>query len=100
MPDEAEISVEVCYAKADVQAVAALKLSRGTTAADAVKQSGLARRFPELESGAQPLGIYGKRVDGSHVLKDGDRVEIYRPLTADPKEARRKRAARSQTKKV
>ena len=95
MPGESEISVEVCYARADVQAVVALTLEAGTTARDAVEQSGLVHRFPELASGTQPLGVYGKRVEGNYVLKEGDRLEIYRPLTADPKEARRKRAARS-----
>ncbi|HEV7164942.1 MAG TPA: RnfH family protein [Gammaproteobacteria bacterium] len=100
MPGEPEIAVEVCFARPDVQAVVALKLSAGTTALDAVKQSGLAHRFPELADSTQPLGVFGKRVDGSYVLKDGDRVEIYRPLTIDPKEARRKRAARSNTKKT
>jgi len=94
MASEAEISVEVCYARPDVQAVAALKVVLGTTAGDAVKQSGLARRFPELD-GTQPLGIYGRRVADDHVLQDGDRVEIYRPLTVDPKEARRRRAEKN-----
>lgn len=95
MASEAEISVEVCYARADVQAVVALKLARGSTAGEAVGQSGLARRFPELD-GSQPLGVYGKWVAADHVLQEGDRVEIYRPLTMDPKEARRRRAATKQ----
>ena len=97
MASDAEISVEVCYARADVQAVAALKLTRGSTARDAVEQSGLAHRFPELD-GTQPLGVYGKRVADDYTLQDGDRVEILRPLTVDPKEARRRRAAK--TKKL
>ena len=94
MASEPEIGVEVCYAKADVQAVAALKLPAGSTAQEAVSRSGLAHRFPELD-GTQPLGIYGKRVAGDYVLQEGDRVEILRPLTADPKEARRRRAAKN-----
>ena len=94
MPNEAEISVEVCYAKADVQAVVALKLPIGTTARDAVLQSGLARRFPELD-GSQALAVYGKRVADDYPLEEGDRVDILRPLTADPKEARRRRAAKT-----
>ena len=94
MPNEAEINVEVCYAKADVQAIVALKLPVGTTARDAVLQSGLARRFPELD-GSQPLGVYGKRVASDYLLQEGDRVEILRPLVADPKDARRKRAAKT-----
>ena len=87
------IHVEVCYARPDVQAVVALTVQVGTTALDAVHQSGLVRRFPELVDADQPLSIYGKRVEATQMLEEGDRVEILRPLTADPKEARRKRAA-------
>ena len=94
MPSDAEINVEVCYAKAEVQAVVALKLPAGATAKEAVSRSGLAHRFPELD-GSQPLGVYGKRVAGDYPLQEGDRVEILRPLTADPKEARRRRAAKA-----
>lgn len=94
MANEAEVGVEVCYARADVQAVVALKVAVGTTAKEAVGRSGLARRFPELD-GSQPLGVYGKRVAEDYVLKEGDRVEILRPLTVDPKEARRRRAAKT-----
>lgn len=92
------IHVEVCYARPDVQAVVALTVAAGITALDAVRQSGLAHRFPELSDASQPLGIYGKRVDATRVLEEGDRVEILRPLTADPKEARRRRAANKKTK--
>ncbi len=95
MPNEGGIAVEVCYARPDVQAVVALTVPAGTTALDAVRQSGLARRFPELEGAVNPLGVYGKRVQNDHVLKDGDRVEILRPLVADPKDARRKRAEKA-----
>lgn len=94
MASEAGISVEVCYARADTQAVVALKLAPGATAGDAVRRSGLAQRFPELD-GTQPLGVYGKRVAEDHPLKEGDRVEIYRLLTMDPKEARRRRAMKA-----
>lgn len=97
MASEAEIGVEVCYARADVQAVVALKLMRGSTARDAVSQSGLSQRFPELD-GTQPLGVYGKRVADDYPLQDGDRVEILRPLAIDPKEARRRRAAVAKSK--
>ena len=94
MPSDAEISVEVCYAKPDVQAVVALTLPMGTTAKQAALLSGLARRFPELD-GSQPLGINGKRVTDDHPLEEGDRVDILRPLVADPKDARRKRAEKA-----
>ncbi|HET7175155.1 MAG TPA: RnfH family protein [Gammaproteobacteria bacterium] len=92
------IHVEVCYARPDVQAVVALTVAAGTTALDAVRQSGLAHRFPELSDASHPLGISGKRVDAAQVLEEGDRVEILRPLTADPKEARRRRAAGKKSK--
>lgn len=55
----------------------------------AVRASGLLEEFPELASQVLVLGIYGRRVDGQHLLRAGDRVEIYRPLKADPREARR-----------
>ena len=94
MAGEAEIGVELCYARAEVQAVVALKLPAGTTAKEAVSRSGLARRFPELD-GSQPLGVYGKRVTEDYVLQEGDRLEILRPLMVDPKEARRLRAKKT-----
>ncbi len=94
MASEAEIGVELCYARADVQAVVALTVPAGTTAKEAVSRSGLARRFPELD-GSQPLGVYGKRVADDYVLQEGDRLEILRPLVADPKDARRKRAEKA-----
>lgn len=95
MPSEGGVAVEVCYARADVQAVVALNVPAGTTALDAVRRSGLARRFPELDGARNPLGVFGKRVAEDHVLQDGDRVEILRPLVADPKDARRKRAEKA-----
>ena len=94
-----DIQVEICYARPDVQVVVALTVAAGTTAHDAVRQSRLAQRFAELADGNQPLGLYGKRVEGSRVLKDGDRVEILRPLSTDPKDARRKRAGQGGSRK-
>ena len=86
------IKVEVCYAKPEVQAMVALTVPAGTTALQAAQQSGLPGRYPEIDLTRQPLGIRGKRVESGRVLEEGDRVEILRPLTADPKEARRRRA--------
>ena len=89
-----EMTVEVVYALPGVQALVRLTMPTGKTARQAVEQSGLFSRFPELvEAVEEPgrLGIFGKVVSGDAKLKAGDRVEIYRPLTVDPKEARRRR---------
>jgi len=72
-----------------------LRLPRGATVSDALAQSGLAALHPELDVAAAPVGIFGRRVESKRALADGDRVEIYRPLVADPKTARRKRAGRN-----
>jgi putative ubiquitin-RnfH superfamily antitoxin RatB of RatAB toxin-antitoxin module len=60
------------------------------TAFEAVTASGLLEEFPDLAGRDLPLGIYGRRVESAQVLRDGDRVEIYRPLRVDPREARRR----------
>jgi putative ubiquitin-RnfH superfamily antitoxin RatB of RatAB toxin-antitoxin module len=97
MPTDALIRVEVCYARADVQAMVELKLPIGTSAARALHRSGLPQRFPEIDPLSSPLGVFGKKVDADTPLKDGDRLEIYRPLTGDPKEIRRNLAAQGKT---
>ncbi|UPG92993.1 RnfH family protein [Luteibacter aegosomatissinici] len=89
----ADLGVEVAYAGPEGQAVVALAVPVGTTVWEAV---GLA--LPQLPPGIRPdqarLGIFGKKVEPGQVLGQGDRVEIYRALTLDPMEARRRRAAR------
>ena len=86
-------TIEVVHARPDRQRVVELPLAEGMTAMKAVRASGLLEDF-ELDPAALALGIYGCRVDGARLLRAGDRVEIYRPLAADPREARR-RSARS-----
>jgi len=71
-----------------------LSLASGATAGDAVRASGLLERHPEIDLRHQPIGIHGRVVTVRTLLRDGDRVEIYRPLAVDPKEARRRRAFR------
>ena len=71
-----------------------LELPCGATALDAIRASGLLARHPEIDSARQALGIYGRAVEPSARLADGDRVEIYRPLMVEPKEARRRRVRR------
>jgi putative ubiquitin-RnfH superfamily antitoxin RatB of RatAB toxin-antitoxin module len=91
-----EPTVEVVYALPDRQRVVRVPLHEGMTALEAVQAAGLVAEFPELAAGDAALGVFGRRVEGTQVLCDGDRVEIYRPLRFDPREARRKaaRAAR------
>lgn len=102
MTDIETISVEVAYALPDKQKIIALLVEPGTTAYQAVKRSGITQHFPEIDIDTAPMGIFGQALGTKGVataqhyeLQAGDRVEIYRPLQADPKEARRKRAAKA-----
>ena len=89
--------VEVVYALPDRQTLLALEVEPGTTALEAVRRSGILDRHPELAGGELDLGVFGKRVTAEQVLVEDDRVEIYRPLLADPREVRRKLAAEGRT---
>jgi uncharacterized protein len=87
------IPVEVAYALPHTQSLITLNVLTGTTALQAVMQSGILEKYPELNASKLILGIFGKRVVADTILHAFNRVEIYRPLLADPKEARRQRAA-------
>ena len=87
-----EIQVEVAYALPEQQIILPLKISAGATVEDAIKRSGILERFPEIQLAQAKVGIFSKLTKLDSVLRDKDRVEIYRPLIADPKEVRRKRA--------
>jgi len=94
------VTVEIAYALPNTQRIVALNVPVGTTALEAVKQSGIEHFFDDLIiSDVMKLGIFGKVVSGSHVLAVGERVEIYRPLQIDPKEVRKQRAAKAKTEK-
>ena len=88
------IPVEVACALPTQQALLRLDVPQGSTARDAVERSKIAEQFPELDVANAPLGVFGQQVEAAYALRPGDRVEIYRPLIADPKAARRKRAAK------
>lgn len=88
-----QIPVEVAYALPDEQVILRLEVEAGTTARQAVEASGILERFPEIDLEQNKLGIFGKLAKPDTVLRAKDRVEIYRPLIADPKEVRRQRAA-------
>ena len=84
--------IEIVYGLADRQVLKSMTVVEGTTVREATLKSGLEVEFPELDLQQSPLGIFGKAVKDETVLRDGDRIEVYRPLLIDPKEARRKRA--------
>jgi putative ubiquitin-RnfH superfamily antitoxin RatB of RatAB toxin-antitoxin module len=92
MPEQQPISVEVAYAKPEKQAIIALQVKPGTTLLEAIKLSGILEQFPEIDLAESKFGIFSKISPPETVLRERDRVEIYRPLIADPKESRRKRA--------
>ena len=87
------IQIEVVYALPVTQDVVALKLAAGSTAGQAIEASGLLAKHPEIDLAKNKLGIYAKLAKLDTALRDRDRVEIYRPLIADPKEVRKQRAA-------
>lgn len=96
----ATISVQVCHALPDDAYLETLSIPAGLTIAQALAASGLGARFPALlpavERGEAKVGIFGKVKTPDTVLRDGDRIEVYRPLLADPKETRRRRAKHKQ----
>ncbi len=92
MSEQLVIHIEVAYALPQVQMLVPLTLPEGTTVEDAIRQSGLLEKFPEIDLASNKVGIWNKSSELTTVLREKDRVEIYRPLIADPKEVRRKRA--------
>lgn len=88
------LQVYVCYAADAREFVHPLRVEPGTTIGQAIEQSGVLAEFPGINLATQPVGIYAKKKTLDTVLRERDRVEIYRPLVADPKDSRRKRAAK------
>ncbi|MBV1777204.1 RnfH family protein [Burkholderiaceae bacterium DAT-1] len=88
-----KLSIEVAYASINAQCVLTLEVEPGTTVEAAIRLSGILTRFPEIDLGVNRVGIYSHPCKLDTRLRHRDRIEIYRPLTADPKEIRRKRAA-------
>ena len=86
------INIEVVYALPDEQILLRQSVPTGTTVAEAVLASGMLDKHPEIDLAANKLGIFGKLTKADAVVREKDRIEIYRPLIADPKEVRRKRA--------
>lgn len=92
-----QIKIEVVYALPHDQIVRQLNVPAGTTARQAIELSGISGMFSGIDLSQNKLGIFGKLVRSDTLLRDRDRVEIYRPLSVDPKDARRKRAEEAKT---
>jgi len=89
------MEIEVVHATPEKQVLIKIEVPAGTTVAEAVELSGIRAEFPTLEVSPGSVGIFSQKVGLEHVLRSGDRVEIYRPLLADPKEMRKQRAKTS-----
>ena len=86
------VHIQLCYALPEQAVVIDLDIELGCTLEQAIGQSGLLAQFPEIDLTHNKIGIYGKLKPLDTVARDGDRIEIYRPLRADPMESRRRRA--------
>lgn len=89
-----DVQVTVCYATACQEFLRPMTVAPGTTIGQAIEMSGVLEAFPDINLMTQPVGIYAKKKTLDTVLRECDRVEIYRPLVADPKDSRRRRAAK------
>lgn len=88
-----QIKVEIAYARPDAQSIVVVEVDEGATVEQAITLSRIKEHYPEIDLAKNKVGLFGKLSKLTQVLKEMDRVEIYRPLIADPKEVRRKRAA-------
>jgi len=86
------MQVEVVFALAEKQVLLLVELPAGATVGDAIDRSGLARQFPDCDIRGLQAGVWGKPADSDCPVRDGDRVELYRPLAMDPRDARRLKA--------
>jgi putative ubiquitin-RnfH superfamily antitoxin RatB of RatAB toxin-antitoxin module len=91
-PVSEPLTVEVAYVAPGREVIIALAVPPGTTVIEAIHRSGILQKAPEIDLAKNKIGVFGKLVSPDHVLHGYDRVEIYRPLVADPKEIRRLRA--------
>lgn len=91
MANVKKINIEVAYADATMQRIVHVVLEEGCTIEQAIDRSGILILFPDIDLMHQKVGIFSKQKKLTDRVKEGDRIEIYRPLTLDPKEARKKR---------
>jgi putative ubiquitin-RnfH superfamily antitoxin RatB of RatAB toxin-antitoxin module len=95
-----ELQVVVLYATPQQEFIHPMRVEAGTTVGQAIERSGVLQRFPEISLVTQPVGIYGKKKTLDTPLRERDRIELYRPLLADPKDSRRKRALKKEATKA
>jgi len=88
------LHVSVCYATPTRECLRELSVAPGTTIGDAIAASGLLAEWPEIDLAVHPVGIFGKKKALDTILREHDRIEVYRPLVADPKDSRRRRAVK------
>lgn len=91
------MKIGVCYAEPDRQIWIRLEVHPGCSVQEAIEQSGILKRFPEFDLTKQKVGIFGKIVSLDSPVRDGDRIELYRPIVADPKTVKRRRAKAEET---
>ncbi len=94
-----KITIEVAYATPEQQRIIELQITADSTIETAIRQSGILQQFPEIDLTKQQVGIFSQSRKLSDKINEGDRIEIYRPLAIDPKEARRARAKAASYKK-
>ncbi len=100
MVNDLEMLVEVAYGRPDEQVILEIRVADDATVEDAIRISGILERFPEIDLRINKVGIFGKLTPMSTRLRNKDRVEIYRPLRADPKQSRKQRAAQPRSKQA
>ena len=93
------IKVEVVYALPQEQTLLQIDVPQGTQVQDAIRLSGILEKYPEIDLASNKFGIFGKACKADAVLREKDRIEIYRPLIADPKEVRKRLAAEGKVMK-
>ena len=94
MPD---ITIEIVFASPTKQRLLTCNVSVGTTVGEAIDGASLETEFPDVDFSSAPIGVWGHEVDRDHVVRDGDRIEIYRKLELEPREARRRLALAGRT---
>ena len=94
------LTIELIYALPEEQELLVIQVPQGSTVEQAITQSGILTKYPEIDLASTKVGIFSKVSKLNEELRDGDRIEIYRPLIADPKEMRRKKALEKQQKAV
>jgi putative ubiquitin-RnfH superfamily antitoxin RatB of RatAB toxin-antitoxin module len=99
MAEVNHIQIEVAYALPDEQVILVVEVAEGTTIEQAINVSGILEKYSDIDLSKQKVGLFGKLKKMDHVLRASDRIEIYRPLIADPKEVRKQRAAQGKQMK-